>query len=126
MRNHGFSFIELLVVLVIIGLLSGIVYPIYIDYVRQSRRSDAWSALMTAAAQQERWFSVHYQYIDDIAMLGGATSKNGFYVLSVVADSTTFVIKATATQGLSQQNDLGCTELTVDHFGSQLPTACWR
>ncbi|MGY0218287.1 type IV pilin protein [Endozoicomonadaceae bacterium StTr2] len=134
-RRRGFSLMELMVVMAIIAIIAALAYPSYQSSVRKTRRSDATIALTTAAAQQERWFSVNNSYADtsNLAALGGATSPEGYYTIAVENDScdvggrfTCFKMIATPMAGLSQANDTDCLEITIDHRGQKLPANCWR
>jgi len=122
-RPEGFSLVELMIVVLIMSILAGIVYPSYNQYLYETRRSDAWAALSAAAAAQERWYSINYSYTDDISNLGGGSSPEGFYTISVVADGASFTL--TATAATVQAADSGCTALTLDQFAIQSPVACW-
>src|SRR5688572_23692834 len=53
--RHGFTLIELMIVVAIIGILAVIAYPSYNNYATQTRRSDAQVALTRIAAQQEKY-----------------------------------------------------------------------
>lgn len=63
MKRAGFSLIELLVVLVIIGVLVACALPAYQQHVVRTRRSEAHSALLKLMMQQERFHSQHNRYI---------------------------------------------------------------
>ena len=125
-KTEGFSLVELMIVVLIIGILAGIVYPSYSQYLYETRRSDAWAALSAAAAAQERWYSINYSYTDNISNLGGSNSPEGFYTISVGADGTSFILTATAVDSGVQAGDSGCTVLTLDQFAIQSPAACWQ
>lgn len=125
-REQGFSLSELIIVVAIIGILAGIVYPSYSQYMYETRRSDAWVALTAAAAAQERWYSINHSYTDSISNLGGGGSPEGFYTISVEADSSSFILTATALSTAVQATDSGCTQITQDQFGVQAPEECWR
>ncbi len=127
-ENHeqGFSLPELIIVVAIIGILAGIVYPSYSQYMYEVRRSDAWSALTAAAAAQERWYSINHAYTNAVNSLGGSSSPEGYYTISVEANSASFTLTATALNTDVQATDSGCTEITLDHFGIQAPQECWK
>lgn len=125
-HKQGFSLPELIIVVAIIGLLAGIVYPTYSQYMYEVRRSDAQAALTAAAAAQERWYSVNHAYTDSMDTLGGSGSPEGYYTLSVEADTASFTLTATALSNGVQGTDSGCTQFTVDHLGVLAPEACWK
>jgi type IV pilus assembly protein PilE len=52
--NKGFTLIEVMIVVAIVGILAAVAYPSYQDHVRKSRRAEAQSALMGLAAAMER------------------------------------------------------------------------
>lgn len=94
--NRGITLIELMIVVVIIGILASIAYPGYRNYVQESRRSDAQTLLLRAAALQEKFYADCRTYasaLDGAALdcgtgklgLGVATpaSANGDYTLAV-------------------------------------------
>ena len=124
-ETKGFSLLELMIVMAIIGILAGIVYPSYSQYLYETRRSDAWAALSATAAAQERWHSVNFSYTDNISNLGGSDSPEGYYTISVVVDGTSYTLTATAVSSDVQAADSGCTVMTLDHFASRGPPACW-
>ena len=129
-NSAGFTLIELMIVVAIVGILAAIAYPSYQEQVRKSRRSDAMNALSTAAAMQERWFTEHSSYTNTISNIGGASSPEGYYAISVVdqtIDSATnctsgaympcYLLTAKAT-GL-QSNDTRCDEFFLDSTGKK-------
>lgn len=60
---HGFTLIEVMVVLVVVSVLASIAYPSYQDAVRKAKRAEGRTALMQLMQQQERYYSQHNNYI---------------------------------------------------------------
>ena len=62
-RLAGFSLVELLVVLVIMGVLSGVALPAYTRYVQRGHRTEAMAALLESQHFMERYYSANGQYL---------------------------------------------------------------
>lgn len=131
-KTQGFSLIELMIVVVIIGILASIIYPSYSEYVRRSNRVEGRALLEDAAARQERYFSQNLKYADTLEKLGmSAGSTTGKYTLSLVTGTESdggYLL--TASQ---QFNDTKCGNLTLNAVGVRGATAsganvseCWR
>ena len=123
--QKGFNLVELAAVVAILAILAGITYPVYTQHIMETRRSDAWVALNAAAAAQQRWHAVNFNYTDDLDNLGGSESPQGFYSIGVVAEASSFTLTATAKNSGIQVNDTGCTTLTLNQAGVQWPEGCW-
>lgn len=136
--NHGFTLIELMIVVAVVAILASIAYPSYSSYVRKSRRAEAVSALAQLQQAQERWRANNATYAANslltTAAPGGlgfssATTSSGYYQLAISGNSATgYVATATAVSGTSQAGDTGCTVLTstiTNGVISSTPTACW-
>lgn len=137
--QQGFTLIEILIVVAILGVLIGIALPAYNNSVLRSGRAEAKGELMQVAADQERYFSSFNTYINDATPLNtptvanrNRTTQNGLYVISVAAGATgigsSFV--ATATPQGDQANDQ-CTTLTITNTGVRGATGgtadeCWQ
>lgn len=83
----GFTLIELMIVVVIIGILAAFAYPAYQDSVTKSRRSDGVSMINQVLQAQERYFTENMTYSTDLTDLGYGTAGNvasqeGFYQVS--------------------------------------------
>ncbi len=59
----GFTLIELMIVVALVGVLASVAYPSYSEYVRKSRRAEARVALMETLQQQERYMSQNNTYL---------------------------------------------------------------
>ncbi len=127
--SRGFTLIELMMAVVIIGVLAAIAYPTFMDAIRKSRRSDGFAALTAVQQAQERWRSNKAAYADNAKLtlvhpdgLGlVATSSSGYYGIALSGDSATgYVATATAVSGRSQTDDSSCGKLAVRMNGGDL------
>jgi type IV pilus assembly protein PilE len=71
-KKKGFTLIELMITVAIVGILAGIAYPSYVNQVKKSRRSDATVALLGLANAMERRYTETNSYCD----AGGAGGAN--------------------------------------------------
>lgn len=136
-RQAGFTLIEVMIVVAIIGILAAIAYPSYTEYVKRGNRTEGQALLSDAAARQERYFSQNNAYVTaaaDIGKLGMNLSNNrsatGKYVFSVSKVDGDGGYTLTATQ---QFSDTKCGNLTLTANGVKGATAsgasasdCWR
>ena len=138
---HGFTLVELMIVVVVIGILASIAYPSYRNYTKQSRRSDAKIALTQAAARQEKYFADCNWYARtpggtracgtaagnaDTVLGIATTSPNSDYTLAITAGnipaggcaafSCGFTITATPAAGGRQVGD---GALRIDAIGTK-------
>lgn len=128
---QGFTLIELMIAVAIIGILAAIALPQYSQYVMRSRRADAVNALSSMAAAQERYRLINPSYASAVTALNSlvstvsSTSTDGNYTLSVVsATASAFSVQAAAVAGKPQANDAGCTTITLSQAGEYSPVDC--
>ena len=139
----GFTLIELMIAVAILGIISAIAVPSYVEYVRKGKRADAKVELLRIAQMQESYFVQNLSYAQNFkastATLGGlglgttATidTEQGEYKVGIAAlDSgggtctglptdacTTYTLTATPVTGKSQANDASCLGFTLTNTG---------
>ena len=131
--TNGFTLIELMIVIMIVGVLMGIALPSYKDYVLRSHRTEAHSGLVDVAARQERFVAQRNTYTTEVIAdtglnMGIDTTPEGYYTLSVLPGACgdialCYAITATATG--SQAADTECAAMTYDSTGTKGPAECW-
>lgn len=130
--SRGFTLIELMMAVAVIGILAAIAYPSYNNYVLKSRRATAQADLTELSQWMERQFTANLSYLGANgaapALPFTQSPRSGTAAYSLQFDGTVtkenFKLKAEPQGG--QQKD-SCGTLTLSRSGAKTPTTsgCW-
>lgn len=138
-QSRGFTLIELMIAVAVVGILAAIAYPSYLEQVRQSRRADATAVLVEAAQFMERFYTLNNRYdetrdgdVELPANLQRAPKEgaNIYYEVTLSSvEQNSFTLLATPVN--AQAGD-ACGNLTLTNTGARAKTGalalerCWR
>jgi type IV pilus assembly protein PilE len=138
-KHSGFSLIELMVVVVIIGILASIAVPSYTAYVENGRRAEGKSFALDIASRQERHFTQYSRYAESLT----ATDETGLGMLNDDSENAAYKAEVDVDNGnttyvmtlIPAITDAECDELTLSNTGQRgangvvtgaIVSSCWR
>lgn len=142
--NRGFTLMEMLIAIAIIGILAAVAYPSYQDSVRRTRRADGIAAALAIQVAQEKFRGSCQFYAQNLGasntcgasaalstVQAASTSAEGFYTLSILANSASgnaYTIVADPTG--QQAADTDCDPMQIAYSaanpaGAKTPADCW-
>lgn len=132
----GFTLIELMIAIVVVGILASVAYPSYVQYTIKAKRAAAQSFMLELASRQEQYMLDARGYAPNKAAFGAITPTDVAvnYTIDAIGNNTTvppsFVVTATPLGG-QLSRDTKCGTLTYDHTGSKSKSGtgtvaeCW-
>jgi type IV pilus assembly protein PilE len=118
--KNGFSLVELMVAVAIVGILAAIAIPSYMAYTHKANRTDATRTMTLDAQGLERCYSQNFTYLTCATPAVGTTvSPQGYYNVTItIPNASSFTISA-APIAAPQLSDSACQTFTLNSGGTQ-------
>lgn len=133
-QSHGFTLVELMIVVAIVGILASIAIPAYSDYLTRGRIPEAIAALSTKRVKLEQYFQDHQTYVG-ATDCGNDTSGSYFNVACSSSSATGYILTATGKgpmAGFSYTVDQSnaktsafTTPASSNGWSAPSPNNCW-
>lgn len=126
---RGFTLVELMVVVAIIGILASIALPAYTEHVVTARRAAGAACLAAAQQQMERFYTQNLAYNatgSPVSFTCDNEAADHYTVTRTAVAAKTYTLSATP-QGAQRNQDTKCGTLTINQAGAKTPTTpgCW-
>jgi type IV pilus assembly protein PilE len=122
-KGAGFTLVEVMIAVVVVGILTAIALPSYKTYITKSRRSAAQAYLMDVAQREQQYILATRSYTDQLDSNGlndpAPSTVSPYYTVAITlgnGTSPTFTVTATPVSGTTQASD---GTLTIDQAGNR-------
>ena len=141
-RVHGFTLIEIMITVAIVGIIAAVALPSYKSYIDRAKRADARAQLLQAAQFMQRFYTANDQYVNDRAgnnistqmpanLMRSPVDGQRIYALTVDATVSTYTLTMAPVSGGSLAGD-ACGSFTLTGTGlkgvtgSRSRDECWK
>lgn len=140
LRGSGFTLIEIMIVVALMGIFAMVAVPAYTEYIAKSRRGAAIAGLLEAAQALERYYSVNGHFTEtrggntlpDVFTVAAPPSGTTFYTIAAIGAATdeTFTLRATRAGAMAGD---ACGDFQITQSGTRSLSDntrpvedCWR
>ncbi|MEX8502383.1 MAG: type IV pilin protein [Leptothrix ochracea] len=134
-KTHGFTLIELMIVVLIVGILAAFAIPSYNDYLRRGEITEAFNNLTSSRMKLEQYYQDNRNYGAGTCAGGGAiVNPNDVKYFDYTCVTTNadqgYLITATGktgtgTVGYAYSVDEGNSKITISYKGAGVNKPCW-
>lgn len=127
-KQRGFTLVELMVVVAVIGILAAVAIPNYTGYVTRGKIPDATSNLSSKRTQMEQSYQDNRTYVGAPVCVTDTTSSK-YFTFTCAATANTYTLTATGVGSMLNfaytVNELNAKTSTITAAGWTGNAACW-